>query len=105
MLQATARVWVFSILVFALLANVAVATFVIHERTVYFWDFRSYWHRVQLTTRAAEKLLRIHRSDLAGASVSHDRQPDQRTRVQGDRGAKGPSLAHSLAMLLEFDLV
>ena len=62
-------VWILTLLLFAVVVNIAVAAFVRQERTVYFWDWRTYWHRVQTATAAVEKRLGI-RDDIISTSVS-----------------------------------
>jgi hypothetical protein len=93
MLGSTARVWTSSILAFVLLTNLAVAIFVVQERTVYFWDNTGYWRRAQLATHAAERVLGLDRPGRLGHAADEDPQRDLTPKEKAAAAHKQKALA------------
>ena len=88
------------------MANLAVAaTFVTHERTVYYWDSSVYLDRAQRATRALEKLLHLDRPSALGQQAAASRRPDrdldQGPTAPGGQETKPASLGRDLTKLLQ----
>jgi hypothetical protein len=93
LVKRTRRVWILSVLLFALVANLGVLAFVTHERAVYFWDWGGYWRRVQSVTETIDRLLGV-RNDTTGVSHSKRAQRDV-----PDEGNPDSILFHGLERL------
>jgi hypothetical protein len=89
-MKRTHLISILTILLFALVANLAVMAFVTRERTVYYWDWSGYWRRAQSTTDKVEGLLGIG-SDATGVTPS-----ERARRALPDEGNPDPVIIHGL---------
>jgi hypothetical protein len=105
MLGSMARIWVVSIAAFALVANLAVASFVSHERTVYFWDSSVYWRLAQIATQGVERLLHIDRpspgDQPAPARTHQAQQADQSPGGASGQPSNPASFQRDLWLVLQ----